>query len=115
MNNDTSDRMKSSNSRNDDTGGGQGRFVLGLAAGTMIGVGVGLWLSPRASTLRQWLDESTHKLGTRASEQYEEASVRVTAVVDGLTGTAQGVRDGLADTVARGAQEVERLAKAAKS
>jgi hypothetical protein len=114
MNNNTSDRVKTSTSRGDDTRG-QGRFVTGLAAGTMIGIGIGLWLSPRTSTLRQRLNESARTLGTRASEQYEEATVRVTAVVDGLTGTAQGVRDGVADTVARSAQEVERLAKAAKS
>jgi hypothetical protein len=68
--------------------GGQGRFVTGLAAGAILGVGIGLWLSPRSSTLRQWLDESARVIGAGASELYAQAADPVAAAVDGK-GTAQ--------------------------
>jgi len=117
MKNDTSDRVNTSVSYdgNDDTHASRpSRFALGLAAGTMIGVGVGLWLAPRASTLRQWLDDSARELGADAAERYERSGDRVAAAVDGLATTAQGVRDAVADTVIRAAADVERLATAAK-
>lgn len=69
-------------------------FAIGLLTGTFVGAGLMLWLAPRMITeLRQ----------------------RVTASVDDLTRKGQGVRDDVADVVARGAHEVERFAIAAKT
>ena len=117
MDNNTGDRMDAvvRNGNESARGTRPGRFTIGLAAGTMLGVGIGLWLSPRTSVVRQWLDESARELGTRAAEQYGEAGAKVAAAVDGLATTADTVRDGVADSVVRGANEVARVASAVKS
>ena len=91
-------------------------FLLGLLTGTLVGAGLTMWLAPRsAAELRQRVTDSARSLGRRASEQYQEASTRVSEVVDDLTRKGQGVRDEVAEAVARGAHEVERYATAAKS
>jgi len=92
------------------------RFAIGLMAGTLVGAGVAVWFAPRlAAELRARLKESAESLRNRASDQYEQASTRVGDAVDELTRKGQGVRDDMADAVARGAREVERFATAAKS
>ncbi|OFW18831.1 MAG: hypothetical protein A3H97_14255 [Acidobacteria bacterium RIFCSPLOWO2_02_FULL_65_29] len=91
-------------------------FVIGLLTGTFVGAGLMMWLAPRtASELRQRVTDSAKRLGERASEQYQQASTGVGAAVDELTRKGRGVRDDVADVVARGAHEVERYAVAAKS
>lgn len=91
-------------------------FVIGLLAGTFVGVGLAMWLAPRsASELRHRVSESARGVGKRASDQYRQATTRVGEAVDELTRKGQGVRDDVADAVARGAHEVERLATAAKT
>ena len=117
MDNNTGDRTNTPicDSNESTRGPRPGRYVMGLATGTLLGVGIGLWLSPRTSRLRQWLDESARELSTRAVEQYGEAGVRVAAAAEGLVSTAQSVRDGVAETVVRGANEVARVASAVKS
>jgi gas vesicle protein len=91
-------------------------FIVGLITGTFVGAGLAMWLAPRsASELRQRLTDSARNLGERASEQYQQASAHVGEAVDDLTRKAQGVRDDVADAVARGAHEVERFATAAKT
>jgi gas vesicle protein len=91
-------------------------FVIGLFAGTFVGVGLMMWLAPRtASEVRQRTTDSARNLGKRASEQYQQASTRVGETVDDLTRKGQVVRDDVAEAVARGAHEVERYATAAKS
>ena len=91
-------------------------FVVGLLTGTMIGAGLMMWLAPRVvSEIRGRITDSAANLRRQASDQYEQASGRVSDAVDDLTRKVQGVRDDAADTVARGAHEVERYAKAAKS
>jgi len=91
-------------------------FVIGLLTGTCVGAGLAMWLAPRSrSELRQQLTDSARSLGKRASEQYQQATTRVGEAVDELTRTGQGVRDNVADAVARGAREVERHATAAKT
>ena len=91
-------------------------FVVGLLTGTLVGAALLWWLAPKASSeLRQRVGDSTKDLRARASRQYDEASARVGEVVDDLTRKGQGVRDDVADAVARGAHEVERYATAAKS
>jgi len=91
-------------------------FVIGLLTGTFVGAGLMMWLAPRtASELRQRMTDSAKSLGERASEQYQQTSARVGEVVDDLTRKGQGVRDDVAGAVARGAHEVERYAKAART
>lgn len=91
-------------------------FVIGMLAGTFVGAGLMMWLAPRMrSELRQRMTDSARSLGKRASEGYQQASTRVSEVVDELTRQGQDVRDDVADRVARGAHEVERYATAAKT
>jgi gas vesicle protein len=91
-------------------------FVIGLAAGTIVGAGLALWLGSRmASELRQRATDSARHLGQQVSDQYHRASDRVGEAVEDLSRKTDEVRDGVADAVVRGAQEVERLAVAGRS
>jgi hypothetical protein len=75
-----------------------------------------MWLAPRVTAeLRKRINESAARLRNQAAEQYDDAITRVGAAVDDLTRKGQGVRDEMADAVARGAHEVERYATAAMS
>ena len=86
-------------------------FVLGLMTGTVVGAGLAIWLVPRAaSELRNRLTDSLDDVGNRASDQFQQASARVGETVDHITRKGQGVRDDVAEAVARGAREVERFA-----
>lgn len=86
-------------------------FVLGLMTGTVVGAGLAIWLVPRAaSELRNRLTDSLDDVGNRASDQLQQASARVGETVDHITRKGQGVRDDVAEAVARGAREVERFA-----
>jgi hypothetical protein len=91
MNNNTGDDVPASVCGSDEgtRDSGHGRFVTGLAAGAILGVGMGFWLSSRSSTLRQWLDESTRVIGARASEVVAQAGEPVAATADRKGGTAQ--------------------------
>jgi len=61
-------------------------FAIGLAAGSLVGAGLTIWLGPRlASDLRDRITESARDIRTRASEHYEHASARVGDAVDALT------------------------------
>jgi gas vesicle protein len=61
-------------------------FAIGLAAGTLVGAGLALWLAPRlASELRERITDSARDISTRASEHYEHVSARVGDAVDVLT------------------------------
>jgi gas vesicle protein len=80
------------------------RFVIGLLAGAAVGAGLAIWLAPKAKNLIQ-----------QASDQYDQASARVGDKVDELTRAGNGVRDQMADAVARGAHQVETFAKSVKS
>lgn len=54
--------------------GGAG-FVMGLLTGTVIGVGLGMLLAPKAgSDLRGQVAEQARQFGTKASEQWNRAS-----------------------------------------
>ena len=92
------------------------RFVIGLLTGTFLGAGLALWLAPRSGVeLRRRVTNSAKGLGQQAAERYRQAGTRVGDAVGELARKGQGVRDGVADAVARGAHEVERYATAAKS
>lgn len=91
-------------------------FVFGLMAGTVVGAGLTLWLAPGlASELRDRLTKSARTLGKRASDGYDEASGLVGNAVDELARQGNNVRDDVAESVVRGAHQVERFAVAVKS
>ena len=61
-------------------------FVVGLAAGVVVGAGLTIWLTPRvASELRERITDSAKSVGQRASDHYEQASSRVGDAVEALT------------------------------
>ena len=91
-------------------------FLIGLLTGTAAGAGLALLLAPRAaSEIRKRVTDTAREMRLRATDGYRQATARVDDMVDDLTTRGQGVRDDVADAVVRGAQGVERLAKAAKS
>jgi len=88
------------------------RFLTGLAMGGVVGAGLALWLAPKAAAeIKARAVDSVKSLGNAASDRYRDARLRVSDAVDGLTRRGQGVRDGVCDTVVRGAQGVERGAQ----
>ena len=90
--------------------------MFGLMAGTLVGAGLALWLAPgSASELGERVTGTAKALGQRAFDGYDEATTRVVSVVDELARKGSRVRDDVADSVGRGALEVERFAMAAKS
>jgi len=91
-------------------------FGIGLMAGTFVGVGLMMWLAPRmGSEIRQRVTDSARSLRQRASDKYPQASTHAAEAIDELARKGQAARDDVADAVARGAREVERVATAAKS
>lgn len=63
--------------RFDDEAGGGG-FMMGLIAGAVLGVGLGMLLAPKAgSELRGQLGDTATRLRDRASEGYTAASSKV--------------------------------------
>ena len=88
-------------------------FVVGLLTGTFVGAGLMMWLAPRmGSELRQRMTNAASSLGKRASEQYQQASTRAGDAVDELTRRGRGLRDDVAEAVARSAHEVGYAAAA---
>jgi gas vesicle protein len=102
---------------NADTNGSRSYgFVVGLAAGTCVGAGLALWLAPRLSAeIRERATESAQGLRERASKQYDEASARVSDVVEQVSQTGKDVRNDAADAVVRGARAVGRYAETVKT
>src|ERR1051325_3827589 len=91
-------------------------FFLGVMTGTVVGAGLALWLTPGSvDELRDRVTGSVRPLGQRASAGYDEARGRVGTAVNELARKGNLVRDDVADSVVRGAHEVERFAVAAKS
>jgi gas vesicle protein len=84
-------------------------FVIGLMTGTIVGAGLAMWLAPRAAAeLRERLRETAKNVGQLASDSYQQASARLGDAVDDITRKGQGVRDDVAEVVARSAHQVAR-------
>jgi gas vesicle protein len=73
-------------------------FLAGLLAGTVVGAGVALWMTPSATA------EARGRLNASASR-----------LRDQLRSKSDGIRDQVAGAVARGAHEVEQFAAAANN
>jgi gas vesicle protein len=73
-------------------------FVTGLVMGTVVGAGLALWLTPGA-----------------AAEARDRLAGSAQRVGDELARKGYQARDRVAETVARGAQEVERYAAASRN
>lgn len=92
------------------------RFALGVLAGTVFGAGLMMMLAPRsAAEARRTVANSASALRDRAADQVGQASRRLKVAVDEVAAKGYGVRDDLADAVAHGAHEVERVAVAVKA
>jgi gas vesicle protein len=76
-------------------------FAMGLLTGTCVGAGLALWFAPRsAAELRARMTETATRVGQRASERYEQATLRVGKAFDEVTGKGQDARDDVAQAVA---------------
>lgn len=90
-------------------------LLIGLLAGAAVGAGLAFWLAPQAAGMRKRLGGGVRDLADRAREAYEGATARVGDTTDDLTKKGQQLRNDVANSVASGAHEVERMAKAARS
>lgn len=71
-------------------------FIIGLLTGAVVGAGVALWLAPNAA------DEARGRVANSARR-----------LRDDLKSTSDGLRDRVADVVARTAHDVEEFATVA--
>ncbi len=87
-------------------------FALGLMAGTCVGAGLMLWLAPRAAAeLRNRAKGAAKALRTTATGQVDDATASLSAIAAEFTTRGHALKDGVADSVARGAHEVAREAQ----
>ena len=62
---------------------GGGSFLMGLLAGTVLGAGLGMLFAPKAgSELRSQLVDQTGKLRETAGQSYQQATEKVSQIVD---------------------------------
>src|SRR5919112_6784602 len=62
---------------------GGGSFLMGLLAGTVLGAGLGMLFAPRAgSELRNQLTEQAGRLRSTANDTYNQATEKVSQIVD---------------------------------
>lgn len=62
---------------------GSGSFLMGLLAGTVLGAGLGMLFAPRpGSELRSQLTEQAGRLRSTANDTYNQATEKVSQIVD---------------------------------
>jgi hypothetical protein len=62
---------------------GGGSFLMGLLAGTVLGAGLGMLFAPKTgSDLRSQLGEQAGRLRNQANDTYQQASEKVSQMVD---------------------------------
>jgi gas vesicle protein len=62
---------------------GSGSFLMGLLAGTVLGAGLGMLFAPKTgSELRSQLGEQAGRLRSTANDTYQQASEKVSQIVD---------------------------------
>lgn len=92
------------------------RFALGVIAGGVVGLGLGMLLAPRSVLgLRTRAAASARTLADQASGEYRHVREKIGDAVDEVTTKGQGLRDDLADAVISKAEDVERFARDAKT
>jgi gas vesicle protein len=92
------------------------RFVAGLLAGTAIGAGLVMLFAPKAANeVRERVRETARTMTDRASATYQDVSEHVGDTISDIRRKGLNVRDDVADSVAHGAHEVERIAVAVKA
>lgn len=103
---------------------GGGSFLMGLLAGTVLGAGLGMLFAPKnGADLRSQLTEQAGKLKTTANDTYQQASGKVSQIVDKsrdaydrARGTAAEVSGDLSEAASSAATSVKTAGEnAAKS
>ena len=62
---------------------GGGSFLMGLLAGTVLGAGLGMLFAPKTgSELRSQLGEQAGRIRNQATDTYQQASDKVSQIVD---------------------------------
>src|SRR6476659_5024591 len=62
---------------------GSGSFLMGLLAGTVLGAGLGMLFAPKTgSELRSQLGEQAGKIRSTATDGYQQATEKVSQIVD---------------------------------
>jgi hypothetical protein len=62
---------------------GGGSFLMGLLAGTVLGAGLGMLFAPKAGNeLRNQLGEQAGRIRSTANDTYQQASEKVSQIVD---------------------------------
>ena len=62
---------------------GGGSFLMGLLAGTVLGAGLGMLFAPKTGTeLRNQLSEQAGRLRSTANDTYQQATEKVSQIVD---------------------------------
>src|SRR5215212_6942171 len=62
---------------------GSGSFLMGLLAGTVLGAGLGMLFAPKpGSELRSQLGEQAGKIRSTATDGYQQATEKVSQIVD---------------------------------
>ena len=62
---------------------GGGSFLMGLLAGTVLGAGLGMLFAPKAGAeIRSQLGEQAGKLRSTANDTYQQATEKVSQIVD---------------------------------
>jgi|SRR3954451_20230214 len=62
---------------------GGGSFLMGLLAGTVLGAGLGMLFAPKpGAEMRNKLSEQAGKLRSTAADGYQQATGKVTQIVD---------------------------------
>lgn len=80
---------------------GGGSFLMGLLAGTVLGAGLGMLFAPRAgSELRSQLSEQAGRLRTTAGDGYQQATEKVSQMVDRGKEAYDRARGGVGSTSA---------------
>jgi hypothetical protein len=77
---------------------GSGSFLMGLLAGTVLGAGLGMLFAPRpGSELRNQLTEQAGRLRSTANDTYNQATEKVSQIVDRGREAYDRARSGMGD------------------
>lgn len=82
---------------------GGGSFLMGLLAGTVLGAGLGMLFAPKAGAeLRSQLVDQTGKLREKADQSYQQATEKVSQIVDRGRDAYDKARSSVSNMAAQG-------------